>query len=306
MRDSFAGGRLWTARKNCAVAGSTGEIMFRNHQSYLFPYLFLDRLAVATLVALGIAPTSAAAVTIEVVLGLTAPSATANRFGVSGTLNTLTPALGVMSEQGSVDLSGEITAVLHFDMETDNGLPVLTAIDFVASNLSQTPLTLPFSTPVGLVQFSTTQLSTELNSVAGPIALMEGEFDSNAVVLTQTGGMANVTVPLRAPELQDLTAAPIVSMFDLMQHAIQSASVSISPSGGDVFDAILEIPLDGQTLHFAGVGLPMALEFTGGTLRATGSFLLPANVIPEPTTRLLAAVAVAGVAARRFRLKRAG
>jgi hypothetical protein len=180
--------------------------------------------------------------------------------------------------------------------------------ELLGSSFTQSGINLFYDVPntTRRVTFSATglqfglQLTGQNNSnqqllTAGP------NIPSNAYQMVQNTGTAQVGITNRPAVSQNLSQQSVLSTYQSNQP-IGQASFAILPPPIGSEDSLIELslPLSHQQLHYAGVGLPVTLSYTG-TLNLIAPLPLINNQVPEPGTLALVGGALCSLLLSRRR-----
>jgi hypothetical protein len=247
---------------------------------------------VSTLIAVAIQGTPLpAAVITQIVEFVTPTSGGQNQITVHGTLDTLAQGLReVDCGDAVVGVNGMLRARLT--LETSRGdVPEIIGIEFLDSSFQQDGVSLFYDVPntSRRITFTATNLqfalqfsdNNQLSQLAGP------SIPANSYQLMQNGGMAEVAITNRPSRQQNLSQLSVLSSFDATQPAGQASFAILPPPDGFEQSLVeLSLPLSHQQLYYAGVGLPVMLNYSG-TLNLVAALPLISNQIPEPGTLVL-------------------
>lgn len=273
------------------------------------------------------ASTSSAAIVTEIVDFTTPDDGELNLLGLSGTLNTLAQGLGAV-DCGTIGTSvqGYMRAAVTF--ETFNEQPAqLLSVNFLGSSLQQEDIELFYDVPstTRRVSFSTSGLSFAMNigqgednnssPVPSPITsnlTTAAEFSAlffnpARFQMVQNGGTAKVEITNRQPAVQNLLADPATSIYGLPvpDPNLERGSLTLYPPNQftELYEMVLDLPLNYQKVVYTGTGLPVTLNYTG-SLTLYSELPQLTVFVPEPSALMLSCLGVASMLTRR--LKRTG
>lgn len=256
----------------------------RNHKSLISLAIILLVVAIQ-----GAGKVSADIIT-QIVEFTTASGSTQNQFAVKGRLNTLAQGLGeVDCGDTQVSIAGLLTAQLTLNVPREGPIEIL-GFEFLSSSFTQSGINLFYDVPntARQITFSATglqfglQFNGQNNSqqplTAGP------NIPSNSYQMVQNTGTAEVGITNRPSRQQNLTQQSVLSTYQGNQPVGQ-ASFSILPPSGQSNNSLVELnlPLSNQQMYYAGVGLPVTLNYSG-TLSLVGAVSPVTSQIPEPGT----------------------
>jgi hypothetical protein len=274
----------------------------RSHKSIL--------LIIAPLFA--IACLSAAHVRAEIVTQIiefvTPSGSSQNQLTVQGRLNTLAQTLGVVDcGNALVNINGLLRAQLTLDVPQEGDIEIL-GFELLSSSFTQSGVNLFYDVPntTRRVTFSATGLQFGLqfggqNNNNQQLLAAGPNIPTNSYQMVQNTGTAQIGITNRPSKQQNLAEQSVLSTYD-STHPAGQASFAILPPPVGSEDSLIELnlPLSHQQLHYAGVGLPVTLNYSG-TLSLIGSLPLVNNTVPEPGTLALAGAALLTVCCRRRR-----
>jgi hypothetical protein len=258
----------------------------RSHKSIILAAMLL---AIASSTA---APARAKIIT-QIVEFATPTTGSPNQLAVVGKLNTLSQAIGVVGfGNTSVDVSGLLRAALTLDIPREGDIEIL-GFELLESNFTQSGVNLFYDVPNTdrRVTFSATDLQFAVQFGVStnnqqPLTTASN-IPADSYQMVQNAGTAQVGITNRPSVTQNLYQQSVLSTYQGSQ-SIERASFAIAPpsNGSDQSLIALSLPLSNQQLHYAGVGLPVTLTYSG-TLNLVGTLPLVSNQIPEPGALLL-------------------
>ena len=281
---------------------------------------YFIQLCLLLAVALFNTPCLRAARTTQIVDFTTTQASGANQLAINGTLDTLAQGLRQVNFGATtVGTQGTLRAELTFETSAQQQ-PVLLGVKFLDNNFEQGAVTLSYYVPntTRHVSFSANNLKFSLDLDDIPVNGQPGNLFAASLVgapgglhmhpsayqLVQNQGVAQIAITNRPPKQQNLFEQQITSAYVPGQTDLQSemASFALVPLGNGSSDylASISLPLVHQQLHYAGVGLPVTLAYSG-TLQLTGVAIISNTTVPEPSALLLAGISAAGLLLRRRR-----
>jgi hypothetical protein len=245
---------------------------------------------------------ASAAPTFQVDLQLDAPGGAVNNFDLGLVLDALFAPYRAVPANGTISLGGTLRAALA--LTSEGGLTpqvVGLSLQGTPNDLNQSNLVSNFGVPTGSVDFATSSVVGCMESHPGATMteVKNGEFARDDFRLVLMGGAATVTVPSPKPARgQKIDDVNIVGLFPTTDELI--GRVNIAHLSGLDYQVTLGIPMAGLAMTIAKAGLPVAVTYNSGELRATGVF-----TVPEPAATALSAVALlACQSVRRLRVGR--
>lgn len=214
-----------------------------------------------------------------------------NQLAVVGKLNTLSQALGVVDfGSTSVNVAGLLRAQLTLDVPREGAIEVL-GIEFLESSFTQSGVDLFYDVPntTRRVTFSASDLQFNMqfgaqNNTKLQTITVGNSIPANSYQMAQNAGSAQVSITNRPSVTQNLSQQSVLSTYQ-GSTPVEQASFAILPSSNGTADSLVELslPLSNQQLHYAGVGLPVTLTYSG-TLNLRGTLPLDISQVPEPAT----------------------
>jgi hypothetical protein len=268
----------------------------RSHKSILI------LAAIVCAIACSQADRTRAEIITQIVEFVTPSGSSQNQLAVAGKLNTLSQALGVVDfGNTSVNVAGLLRAELTLDVPREGSIEVL-GFEFLESSFTQSGVNLFYDVPdtARRVTFSASglqfnvQFGTQNNSGPQPLSVA-AVVPANSYLMAQNAGTAQVGITNRPSVTQNLSQQSVLSTYQGNQP-IEQASFAILPPPAGSTDPLVELslPLSNQQLHYAGVGLPVTLTYSG-TLNLIGALPLVSNQVPEPATLTLLCVTLSSL-----------
>ncbi|MEM8947198.1 MAG: PEP-CTERM sorting domain-containing protein [Planctomycetota bacterium] len=229
---------------------------------------------------------------------------------VSIEMDTLTPELGIRSEDNTLQLEGSIDVELDYlDVE---GQLVPQSLRFVGGEVSQENLYARYKIEVGQLVFASEDVEGRFETLSENRSFLStvliddrGIFDASQVTLTQDQGSASVVLPQKlALGLQSLGGGE-VAFSRIIDPQAPTGRVDLEMIGANdsvrTYAVDLSFEMFGRQLQYDGIGLPTSLNFEGGSIAAVGTF-----TIPEPSTAAILMLATTTVLVRRRYLAKPG
>ena len=242
----------------------------------------------------------------------------ANQLAINGTLDTLAQGLRQVNFGATtVGTQGTLRAELTFETSAQQQ-PLLLGVKFLENNFEQGAVSLSYEVPntTRRVSFTANNLKFSLdlddipvndqpqNLLSANLVVASGglSMHPSAYQMVQNQGMAQIAITNRPAKQQNLFEQQITSAYLAGQPdpQMQMASFGLVPMGQGSSDylASISLPFVHQQLHYAGVGLPVTLAYSG-TLQLAGVAII--NSVPEPSTLLLSGISGACMLLRRRR-----
>ena len=253
----------------------------------------------------------------QIVEFATTQTSGANQLSINGTLDTLAQGLREVNFGAiTVGTQGTLRAELTFETSAQQQ-PVLLGVKFLDNSFEQGAVTLSYDVPntTRRVSFTANNLKFSLDLDDIPVNNQPGNLSSTNLVVASGGlsmhpsayqmvqnqGTAQIAITNRPAKQQNLFEQQITSAYLAGQPdpQMQMASFGLVPMGQGSSDylASISLPFVHQQLHYAGVGLPVTLAYSG-TLQLAGVAIIN-NTVPEPSTFFLAGSCAISVLMRR-------
>lgn len=230
---------------------------------------------------------------------------------VQGKLNTLAQGLNVVPFGSTTTIvHGELTANVTFDVSQNLNDVEIVGFDIVGSSFVQQNLLLSYqvANTTRTVQFLTNNIGFSINSASTNQQLLQSggiNIPANSFQITQSCGTAQIDITNRPSKQQNLTQQSVLSNYFEVEPNVSQFAAAVTPINQalDGFVVDINIPLTNQQLIYAGVGLPVTLDYAGEL-----NLLSPIiNFgIPEPSSAILITSSCALLFRRKSTSKRNG
>lgn len=207
----------------------------------------------------------------------------------------------------SVNVNGLLRAQLTLDVPQEGDVEIL-GFELLSNSFAQLGVNLSYDVPntTREITFSATglQFSLQFNGQNPPnngqqLLTAGPNVPSNSYQMVQNTGTAQVAITNRPSVQQNLSQQSVLSTYQSNQPISQASFAILPPPVGSENSLIeLNLPLSHQQMHYAGVGLPVTLNYSG-TLNLIASLPLISNQVPEPGTLALVGIGLLMVCCRR-------
>lgn len=262
----------------------------------------IQRAAIIILIAT-LSSTRANAIEITKEIKFTTSSNEGDLVSIHGSLNTLAQGLNTVPFGSTTTIvHGELTARVTFDVGQGPNDVEIVGFNILESSFVQQNLSLSYqvANTTRTVQFLTNNIGFSVNTASTNQQLLQTggvSLPANSFQIQQSNGTAQIDITNRPSKQQNLIQQSVLSSYFEVEPNVSQFAAGVTPinQNFDGFVVDINLPLTNQQLIYAGVGLPVTLDYSGN-LRLVGSF-----AIPEPSSVALATCAVMTFLFRRRR-----